>query len=54
MKVKYTQVMYIGSTRKMPTMHTNTQVSRTDDVAYKMSETSTHEHHRFGVKYLYV
>jgi hypothetical protein len=35
----------------MPQIHTNVHLSRTDDVVLKMSEISTHENNRSGVKY---
>ena len=38
----------------MPSIHTNAHLSRTDDVVHKMSEISTYENHRSGVKYYWV
>jgi hypothetical protein len=36
---------------KMHTIYTNAHLTRTDDFVYKMSEISTHENLRSGVKY---
>jgi hypothetical protein len=36
---------------KMHTIYTNAHLSRTDDFVYKLSEISTHENLRSGVKY---
>ena len=52
MSNKSKSCIYSGSIAwKMPTIHTNPHLSRTVDVVHKMSEISTHENQRSGVKY---